>query len=237
MAKMRFDVITAFPEFFPSPLNTSLLAKALKKELFQVFVHGLRKFGIGRHKEIDDRPFGGGPGMVLRVDSLANCLKSIFKETNNKKVKPYVVLLDPAGSAFNQPKAKKLAKKQHLILVCGHYEGVDERFKKLYVDEEISIGDFVVTGGEIPAMLIVDAVTRLQIGVLKQKVIEIESFSPLLEYPQYTRPEIYKNISVPKVLTRGNHKKILDWRNKTSIKKTSTLRPDIIKSIINPQRD
>ena len=220
---------------FSGPFDHSIIKRAKNNKIVEINFVNIRNFGIGKHKVVDDKPYGGGLGMILKVDVLEKAIENT-KDLNLNKKSQRIVLLGPHGKTFNQKKARDLSKLEHLILICGHYEGVDERIKE-FIDEEISIGDFVVTGGEIPAMLIVDAVTRLQIGVLKQKVIEIESFSPLLEYPQYTRPEIYKNISVPKVLTRGNHKKILDWRNKTSIKKTSTLRPDIIKSIINPQRD
>lgn len=220
---------------FAGPFDHSIIKRAIDKKIIEINYVNIRDFGIGRHKVVDDKPYGGGLGMILKVDVLEKAIDATKDKNLNKKSQK-VVLLGTHGKAFNQKKAKDLSKLEHLILICGHYEGVDERIKE-FIDEEISVGDFVVTGGEIPAMLIVDGVTRLKRGVLKQKVTEIESFSPFLEFPQYTRPEIYKNISVPEVLRGGNHKKILEWRNKASVKKTLTLRPNIIKSNINPQKD
>jgi len=232
---MKISILTLFPEMFLGPFDYSIIKRARDKKIVEINYVNIRDFGIGRHKVVDDKPYGGGLGMLLRVDVLDKAIESIKNKKLNKKSQK-VVLLGTHGKTFNQKKAKDLSKLEHLILICGHYEGVDERIKK-FVDEEISVGDFIVTGGEIPAMLITDAVTRLKKGVLRTGVAEIESFSPYLEFPQYTRPEIYKNISVPGVLKGGNHKEILEWRNKTSIKKTLTLRPDIIKSNINPQKD
>lgn len=226
---MKISILTLFPEMFSGPFDYSIIKRAREKKIVDINYVNIRQFGIGRHKTVDDKPYGGGLGMLLRVDVLDRAIESTRDDKLNKRSQK-VVLLGPHGKTFNQKKAESLSKLQHLILICGHYEGVDERIKK-FIDEEISIGNFVVTGGEIPAMLVVDAVARLKKGVLKKNATEIESFSPLLEYPQYTRPKTYKSLGVPTVLIGGNHKKILEWRKKKSIKNTHTLRPDILKSI------
>ncbi len=179
-----------------------------------------------KHKLVDDTPYGGGIGMVLKVDVLENAIMN-SKNRKLKKNEEKVVLLSAQGKTFKQNTAKEYSKLKHLILICGHYEGVDERVKK-FTDEEISIGDFVVTGGEIPAMLVTDAVTRLIKGVLKEGVTSNESFSKLLEYPQYTKPNSHKNLDVPPILLSGNHEKIKSWRDKISLKTTAKLRPDLL---------
>lgn len=231
---MKISILTLFPEMFSGPFDYSIIKRAKVKKIVEINYVNIREFGIGRHKSVDDKPYGGGLGMILRVDVLERAIESV--KDNKLSTHQKVVLLGAHGKTFNQKVAKSLSKLQHLILVCGHYEGIDERSKK-FIDEEISIGDFIVTGGEIPAMLIVDAVARLKKGVLKNGVTEVESFSPMLEYPQYTRPKSYKNLSVPKVLTTGNHKAILEWRKRTSIKNTRQLRPDIFKSSLTAQKD
>jgi tRNA (guanine37-N1)-methyltransferase len=220
---------------FQGPFEYSIIKNAKDKKKVKIYFVNIRNFGIGKHKNVDDRLYGGGHGMIIRVDVLERAIA----KTKDKKLSPKdqkVILLSPRGKAFNQKKAKQFSNLKHLILICGRYEGVDERIKK-YIDEEISIGDFVVTGGEIPAMLITDAVTRLIDGVLKKDVTTMESFysssdmqSPVLEYPQYTKPNSYKNENVPPVLLSGNHAKIEKWRKKQSIQITSKLRPDLLKS-------
>jgi tRNA (guanine37-N1)-methyltransferase len=223
---MKISILTLFPEMFSGPFDHSIVKNAIEKKLINLNFVNIRDFGIGRHKAVDDKPYGGGHGMILRVDVLEKAIKNTKdKKMSSKEEK--VILLDPHGKTFNQKKALELAGLKHLILICGHYEGVDERIKK-YIDEEISIGDFVVTGGEIPAMLITDAITRLIKGVLKDGVTSNESFSELLEYPQYTKPNTYQNDSVPPVLLSGNHQEIKSWRNKISINATSKLRPDLL---------
>lgn len=225
---MTISILTLFPEMFQGPFDHSIIKRAKEKNIVKINYVNIRDFGIGKHKVVDDKPYGGGQGMVLRVDVLEKAI-SYAKQKNLDTKNQRVVLLDPHGKTFNQKKAKELSNLEHLILVCGHYEGVDERVKK-FIDEEISIGDFIVTGGEIPAMLIADAVTRLNKGVLKENVTEMESFLPFLEYPQYTKPNTYKNLSVPPILIGGNHKKIKEWREEIALKNTKRLRPDLLTS-------
>lgn len=195
--------------------------------MVQINFVDLRQFGLGSHKLVDDTPYGGGKGMVLKVDVLE---KAINKTKNNrlKKEEEKIILTSAHGKSFNQKIAQNYSKLKHLIIICGHYEGYDERIKN-FIDEEISIGDFILTGGEIPAMLIADAVARLVKGVIKDESALYESFSPLLEYPQYTKPREFKKLKVPQVLLSGNHEEINKWRNQESIKITKKLRPDLIK--------
>lgn len=200
----------------------------------EINIVNIRDFGVGRHKIVDDTPYGGGIGMVMRADVLQAAIAKL-KTQNEKQHKEKVVLLSASGKVFKQSDAKNFSKIDHLILICGHYEGVDERIMK-YVDEEVSIGDFVVTGGEIPAMLITDCVSRLVSGVLKEGVTDAESFSlrdnsesTLLEYPHFTKPQVFNGDTVPDVLLSGNHKKIDDWRIGEAQKKTLKQRPDLLK--------
>lgn len=223
---MKISILTLFPEMFTGPFDYSIVKNAKKNNLVDINFVNIRDFGIGKHKIVDDKPYGGGLGMILRVD----VLEKAITQTKNKRLdakSQKVVLLSPHGKTFNQEKALELANLKHLILVCGHYEGVDERIKK-FIDEELSVGDFIATGGEIPAMLVVDAVIRLIKGVLKEGVTTAESFSQFLEYPQYTKPNSYKNLSVPSILLSGNHGKIKCWREETSRKTTAKLRPDLL---------
>lgn len=222
---MKISVLTLFPEMFNGPFDYSIIKRARDKKVVEIKYVNIRDFGIGKHKIVDDKPYGGGKGMILRVDVLE---KAITK-TKDKKLaakNQKVILLDPHGKTFNQKMAKKLSHLQHLMLICGHYEGVDSRILN-FIDKSISVGDFVATGGEIPAMLVIDAVIRLIKGTLKKEVTENESFSPFLEYPQYTKPRIYKDLSVPEILVSGNHKKISGWRKRLSLKNTLKLRPDL----------
>ncbi len=223
---MKISVITLFPEMFTSPFNESIIKRAIEKKLIELEFIDIRDFGVGKHKLVDDTPYGGGKGMVLRVDVLHKAIeKSKIKKYSQSQQK--VVLLTAHGKTFNQKRAKSFSKLKHLILVCGHYEGFDERIKK-YIDQEISIGDFVLTGGEIPAMLIIDSVARLVKGVLSKGSSENESFSLLLEYPQYTKPQEYNGAKVPEILLLGNHPKINEWRNIKSVNITKKLRPDLL---------
>jgi tRNA (guanine37-N1)-methyltransferase len=223
---MKISILTLFPEMFSGPFDHSIVKNAKAKKLVSVNFVNIRKFGIGSHKTVDDKPYGGGHGMILKVDVLEKAIEST-KDKNLDKNSQRIILLSPHGKTFNQKKALELANLKHLILICGHYEGFDERIKK-FIDEELSIGDFITTGGEIPAMLVVDAVTRLIKGVLKEGVTSSESFSNLLEYPQYTKPNTYKGLQVPSILLSGNHGEIKSWRNKASITITSKLRPDLL---------
>ncbi|MDO8583023.1 MAG: tRNA (guanosine(37)-N1)-methyltransferase TrmD [bacterium] len=221
---MKISILTLFPEMFQGPFDYSIVKNAIKNKKVDIEFINIRDFGIGKHKVVDDKPYGGGHGMVLRVDVLE---KAIAKTKGRNKVGQKVVFLGPHGKTFKQKKAEEFSKLKHLILICGHYEGIDERAKQ-FIDEEISIGDFIVTGGETPAMLVTDAVVRLIPGVLKEGVTSSESFSSLLEYPQYTKPNTYKNLSVPLILLGGHHGKIKEWRDEESIKTTTKLRPDLI---------
>ena len=224
---MKITILSLFPEMFKGPFDESIIKRAKEKKLVDIQFMNIRDFGIGRHKIVDDTPYGGGPGMILRVDVTAGAIENAKNpKLNKKEQKTY--LLSPQGKVFDQKKAHELSKLKHLILVCGHYEGIDGRVDK-FIDGKISIGDFIVTGGEIPAMLVVDAVVRLIKGTLKKGVTASESFSPYLEHPQYTKPRIYKNLSVPGVLLSGNHKKIKEWKEKESIKITGKVRPDLLK--------
>lgn len=231
---MKISVITLFPEMFAGPFDHSIVKRAQEKGLVTVEFVNLRDFGIGKHKVVDDKPYGGGVGMLLKVDVMDHAIRAtINKELSKGEEK--VVLLGAHGETFNQSKAKSFSKLQHLILICGHYEGFDERIKRL-IDEEVSIGDFITTGGEIPAMLITDAVSRLVSGVLKDEATAHESFSlkendeTFLEFPQYTTPADYNGMSVPEVLTSGNHKAIENWRKEEAKKITKQKRPDLIKT-------
>jgi len=223
---MKISILTLFPEMFLGPFDHSIVKNAKEKKLVDINFVNIREFGVGSHKVVDDKPYGGGHGMILRVDVLEKAI-SKTKDENLDKKSQKIILLSPHGKTLNQKKALELANLKHLILICGHYEGLDERIKN-FIDEELSIGDFIVTGGEIPAMIVTDAVTRLLKGVLKEGVTSSESFSRLLEYPQYTKPNTYRNFHVPPILLSGNHERIKSWRNKVSLTTTTKLRPDLL---------
>lgn len=225
---MRFIILTLFPEAFESYFSISLIKRALAKKFIKIEVHNLRDWAMDAHKTVDLRPYGGGVGMVLRVDIMDRALKGL-KVKKGKKGQA-IILLTPQGKKFDQKLALKLSNLKILVLICGRYEGFDERIRKL-VDMEISIGDYVLTGGEIPAMAVLDTVARLVPGVVgKEASLTEESFSEnLLEYPQYTRPETYNGIKVPKVLLSGNHAKIETWRKAEALKRTKKRRPDLLK--------
>lgn len=223
---MKIDIITLFPEMFKGPFSESIVKKAQEKGLLKIKIHNLRKWTKDKHKTVDDHSFGGGVGMVLMIEPIYKAIKEL------KKKESKVILLTPQGKVFKQKKAEKLSKEKHLIFICGHYEGVDERIREKLVDEEISIGDYVLTGGELPAMVVIDSITRLIPGVLsKKEASQIESFSfkGLLEYPQYTRPSNFKGWKVPEILLSGNHKKINKWRDQKALEKTKKRRPDLLK--------
>jgi tRNA (guanine37-N1)-methyltransferase len=220
---MKFSIITLFPEVFEPILNSSILKRAQSKGLVEFELINLRDFGQGVHKVVDDRPYGGGAGMVLKTDVLADCVKSVKKEGSK------VILTSASGNPYTQKKARELSQLDQIILIAGHYEGVDQRFIDKYVDEEISIGDYVLTGGEIPVMVIVDSITRLIPGVLEKEEATLnESFeNGILEGPQYTRPEEFEGEKVPQVLLSGNHGEIEKWRLKKGQEKTKKVRPDL----------
>lgn len=220
---MKFSVLTLFPEMF-SILNESIIGRAKENNLIDIELINIRDFSKDKHKKVDDTPYGGGAGMVIRPDVVYDAYKSI----NDKNAK--VIYLSPQGKTLNQAKVQELAKESHIILLCGHYEGIDQRVIDEIVDEEISIGDYVLTGGEIPAMVLIDSVSRYVEGVLSKESTEEESFSNgLLEYPQYTRPEVFLGKEVPEVLKSGHHENINKWRNKKSLEITSVKRPDLLK--------
>ena len=219
---MKFDVLTLFPEMF-EPLKYSIIGKAVEKELIDINLINIRDFSKDKHKKVDDTPYGGGAGMVMRPDVVYDAYNSV--KTENCKV----IYMSPQGKKLNQEKVENLSKEKHLIILCGHYEGIDQRVIDKIVDEEISIGDYVLTGGEIPAMVLIDSVSRYIEGVLKQDSIKEESFSNgLLEYPQYTRPEIFEGELVPEVLLSGHHENIKKWRKEQSLNITKKKRPDLI---------
>ena len=216
---LKIDIITLFPKMFKGPFNESIVKRAQDKKLVRINIHDLREYGFGERKTVDDRPYGGGIGMILMVEPIYKVLKKI--KTKNSKV----ILLTPRGKTFNQQNSIELSKSEHLIFIAGHYEGYDERITK-FIDQEISIGNFILTGGEIPTMAIIDSIVRLIPGVLKKEdATKYESFSEenLVEYPQFTRPEEFKGLKVPQILLSGNHKEISGWRKKQSEDKTAEI--------------
>lgn len=223
--KITMDIVTLFPDFFKSPLQTSLLKKAQDKGLLKLEVHNLRQWTHDRHKTADDKPFGGGAGMVMKPEPLFECVEAVGKGA-------WVVLLDPQGEPMSQKLAQKLAKKKHLVLIAGHYEGVDQRVKDHLIDQEISIGDFITMGGEAPALCLIEALARLIPGVLGNKEsLQHESFQTgVLEYPHYTRPREYRGWKVPGILISGDHKEVDLWRRKAAEQVTHQKRPDLLKS-------
>lgn len=226
---LKIDVLTLFPGLFEGPFAESLVKRAQDKGLISIRVHSLRQWSDDkRHLKVDDRPFGGGAGMVFRPEPLYRALKALGGM--KKKNKAWVIYLSPQGKVLNQEKAQLLAKKRHIILICGHYEGIDERIFE-WIDEEVSIGDYVLTGGEIPAMVLIDAVVRLVPGVVKEPgSIANDSFSNgLLDYPQYTRPSRWRKRDVPDELLSGDHKRIDAWRQKMMLQQTKAKRPDILR--------
>lgn len=223
---MRFDIITIFPKMFAPVLNESMVKRAQEKKKVKIYVHDLRDHTKDKHRKVDDRPFGGGPGMVMTAQPLVDAIKKV---KGRRKAK--VLLLCPKGKPLTQQKVKKLAQCKNLILVCGHYEGIDERVVSESIDESISIGDYVLTGGEIPAMVLVDCITRLVPGVLgTAKSLDEETFEQgMLEYPHYTRPADFRGKKVPNVLLSGNHFAIKKWRKEQALNRTKKYRPDLLK--------
>jgi len=223
---MRFDVLTLFPELFSSFLKETILGRAVKAGLVDIRLVNIRSFARGRHLVADDRPFGGGEGMVMKPGPISRALESV----DRTKGRSLVLLLTPQGRTFDQPLAWELSRMEQVILICGHYEGVDERIRANDVDLELSIGDYVLSGGETAAMVVMDAVSRLVPGVLGgEKSNQEDSFEDgLLEYPQYTRPRVFKNQEVPEILLSGDHEKIRVWRRTESLKRTLERRPDLL---------
>ncbi|MFI3209805.1 MAG: tRNA (guanosine(37)-N1)-methyltransferase TrmD [Peptostreptococcaceae bacterium] len=226
---MKFHILTLFPEIFNSYMSESIMKRATDKNLIEVKVYNIRDFTESKHKKVDDYPFGGGAGMVMTPQPIYDCYMHVIKENDIKN--PRVIYLTPKGKVHNQKMAESFSKLDDVILLCGHYEGIDQRIIDLIVTDEISIGDFVLTGGELPALILIDSISRLISGVLSQdESFEEESFKDnLLEYPHYTRPREFMDLKVPDVLLSGNHKNIENWRNEESIKVTKLKRPDLYK--------
>jgi tRNA (guanine37-N1)-methyltransferase len=221
---MRIDVVTLFPELFDAPLRTSIIGRAVERGLLQVETHDLREHGIGPHRSVDDYPYGGGAGMVLRPEPLQAAVAPL------REAGAHVILLDPAGERLTDGLARQLAALPHLALVCGRYEGVDERARAM-ADREVSIGDYVLTGGELPALVLIDVVARLLPGVIEDASSADDSFAGgVLEHPQYTRPEVFEGQEVPAVLRSGNHGEVDNWRRRESLRRTLQRRPDLLES-------
>lgn len=221
---MRIDILTLFPEMFV-PLKTSIIGRAVSDGKIEINVYDIREYTLDKHKKCDDAPFGGGAGMVMMAQPIASAIDSIDGEHKARRI-----FLSPRGRVFNQSVVTEYSKEDRLLLLCGHYEGVDQRVIDLYMDEELSVGDYVLTGGEIPAMAVADAVSRYVDGVINGESLTQESFSDgMLEYPQYTRPQVFMGVKVPDVLTSGNHGEIEKWRRNQSEIITRKNRPDLIK--------
>lgn len=221
---MKIDILSLFPDMFNGVFTESIIKRAIKDKKVNIEIHNFRDYTTDSHNKVDDTPYGGGCGMVLMAQPIFDCVESLKKEESK------VILLTPSGIPYKQKIAYDLSKEKHLIIICGHYEGFDERIRAL-ADLEISIGDYVLTGGEIPAMVLVDSITRLLPGVIKERSHLEDSFNDnyLLDYPTYTKPRIYKGMEVPEVLLSGDHKKIDEYRKQESIRKTKELRPDLLK--------
>lgn len=232
--KLRFEIISLFPKFFESPIQESIIGRAIKKRIIEINLHNIRDHAKDSRGTVDDRPYGGGEGMVLKIDTLVDTLEDL-----NNREKFYVVLLDPKGKKFNQKQAEILSNKKRIVLVCGHYEGVDQRFADNWADEVLSIGDYILSGGESGALVLIDSITRLLPGALgNKKSAEKESFSQIktiegkseriLDYPVYTRPEVFRGKKVPSVLLSGDHSKIETWRKTKSLDTTKKVRSDLL---------
>jgi tRNA (guanine37-N1)-methyltransferase len=218
----EIDVLTLFPAMFPGPLAESIPGRIQERGLATIGVHDLREFGLGRHRSVDDTPYGGGAGMVMRVEPVVAAIESVRRPEST------VILLDPSGERFSHARAVDLAEKAHIVFICARYEGVDERIRA-FVDLELSIGDYVVSGGELPALVVIDAVLRLLPGAIDDASTEEESFSAgLLEYPQYTRPPSFRGMDVPSILTSGDHGAVAAWRRERAVERTRARRPDLI---------
>ena len=233
---MKFYIMTLFPDMVMNGLNTSIIGKAMEKELLSIEAVDIRDYTLDKHRHVDDYPFGGGAGMVMQALPVYDCFKDIEK---NLEKKPRVLFMTPTGKTFNQDMAKELSQEENLVFLCGHYEGIDKRVLDKIVTDEVSIGDFVLTGGELPAMMMIDAISRLIPGVLNNDIsAETESFTDnLLEYPQYTRPEVWEGEAVPAVLLSGHHANIEKWRREQSLLITKERRPDLFEKAQLTKKD
>jgi len=233
---MQIDILTLFPDMFPGVFNSSILNRAREKEKFNYNVINFREYADNKHEKVDDYPYGGGAGMVLTAQPIFDAVSAI---TKNKQTKPRIILMCPQGEPYNQKKAEELAQEDHLIFICGHYEGYDERIREHLVTDEISIGDYILTGGELGAMVVVDSIVRLLPDVLgNEQSAPEDSFSTgLLEHPHYTRPANFRGMTVPDVLLSGNHAHIEAWRRQQSLKRTYERRPELLENIPLSARD
>lgn len=224
---MKIDILTLFPEMFESPFNYSMVKRAIDGGQVEIQPINFRQYGVGKHQMVDDTPYGGGAGMLLKPEPIFEAIDEIDKQTSASKKR--IILMDPAGKPFNQAMAEDFSKEEHLVFICGHYEGYDERIRTLVTDE-VSLGDYVLTGGELAAMVMIDATVRLLPGVVgnEASVVEDSYSTGLLEHPHYTRPAVYKGMEVPAVLTSGHHGNIKEWRHKESLRRTLQRRPDLI---------
>lgn len=224
---MKIDVLTLFPELFQSFENWSIVGRTIEKGIFSLNKVNIRDYSKDKHNKVDDYPFGGGPGMVMGPQPIYDAIEDIKSENST------VIYLSPQGKIYNQSLAKELAKEEHLILLCGHYEGIDSRIVDNYIDMEISIGDYVLTGGELPAMVLIESIIRLLPGTLKseESYMEESHYNGLLEHPQYTRPRVFNDLEVPDVLLSGHHKNIDNWKKYESLKNTYIKRPDLLESL------
>ena len=219
---MKIDILSIFPHMFDGFLNESIIKRAIQKKIVEINIHDFREFSKDPHKKVDDYQFGGGAGMILMPEPIYDCVESIRDDDS------YIILMTPQGVRYNQKKANELKLKKHLIIICGHYEGFDERIRAL-ADLEVSIGDYVLTGGELPSMVITDSIVRLLDGAIKEESTETESFNNgLLDYPVYTKPVNFRGMEVPSVLLSGHHENINKWRYEESLKRTKERRPDIL---------
>lgn len=224
---MRIDILTLFPGMCETVMGESIIGRAQNKGLITVVCHQIRDYAYDKHHQVDGYTFGGGMGMLMRAEPIAACFEAVWEQAD---ARPHFIYMSPQGAPFTQRRAVELSKHENIAILCGHYEGVDERVLEEYVDEEISIGDFVLTGGELPALLVADSVARLVPGVLSEEecFTEESHYSGLLEYPQYTRPAVWRARAVPEVLLSGHHANIVKWRRAQSIRRTAIKRPDLL---------
>ena len=226
---MRIDIMTLFPDMCRAVYSESIVGRAVSKGILEINAVNIRDFSTDKHNRVDDTPYGGGMGMLMQAQPIFDCCKHI---ESTMSTKPHVIYMSPQGAVLNQQRVKELSKLENIVILCGHYEGVDERVLEEIVDEEISVGDYVLTGGEIPAMVLIDSVSRYIEGVISSKSTNEESFSNnLLEYPQYTRPEVFNDVQVPEILKSGHHENINKWRRAESLKNTYKKRPELLKDV------
>ena len=234
---MNIHIITAFPNLFVGPLDESIIKRSREKQIVEIFIHDLRQYSADKHHRIDDYPYGGGPGMILKPEPIFGCIESVLETYQIRE--PNLIFLTPQGHKYSQAKAKELSEQDHLIFLCGHYKGVDERVREYWKMDEISIGDYVLTGGELPALVIIDSVIRLIPGAISDlDSAKTDSFyQHKLDCPYYTRPEVFRSMAVPEVLLSGHHAEIKKWRTKQALGRTSKIRPDLIKNSSEDTKD